>query len=696
VVITASPAETSPESKQADAVTTLIGQVLDGKYQVSELLGKGGMGAVYRALRIHIGDEVAVKVLHREFVNDEKTIERFRREARAAAMLRHPNIVTIHDFSEGSDDVPAYIVMELVEGRSLRKIIETEGALAQNRASWLLREICKGVGAAHSHEMVHRDIKPDNIIVLAPEAEERERVKVVDFGIAKLRDAAAGPTLTQTGKVIGTLYYMSPEQCYGEDVDSRSDVYALGVMFYEMLTGRPPFTAESATGIVAKHLTEEPPPLPVTLGIAPAVEAVIRRALSKEADERQNDARQLGRDLAVASGAAQSRDEAAYSRQTIESIQAADTVLMKSSEQQAAPEVVAAPPVTPHPARRWRWLIVAAAVLVVVATLVLLRSKVLFNTPPNQPPVAGTSPSEPWQLAKTLTHNSKVYALAFSPNDHLLATASSEAVIAGKNSTSEVRLWDTQSGQLKQTFPRSNGSVLSVAFSPDGRWLAAAINSLNGEQKTGSVELWDTQSGGLKWSKLAHSDYATSVAFAADGQMIASSSTDHEVKLLDAHDGNLVKTLRCDGPVSAIAFSPDRKTLASTSQQTVVLWDVASGTVIRKLSSGNTAFAAVAFSSDGRQVAASNIEINIWDAQSGELKQTLRGHNDIVDSLSFAPDGKLLASGSYDTTAVLWNPLTGVAQRMLNQTDRVTAVAFSHHGRMLATAGLDKTARLWQ
>ncbi|OLE55568.1 MAG: hypothetical protein AUG51_02515 [Acidobacteria bacterium 13_1_20CM_3_53_8] len=164
------------------------------------------MGIVYRARRVHIGDEVAVKVLNKQFVADVTMLERFRREARAAAQLRHPNIVQIIDMSEARGaDAPAYIVMELIEGESLRELLRREKSLAPERAVSLMRDICAGVGAAHRKGIFHRDLKPDNVIVLAPDEDrERETVKVVDFGIAKLRDAAGVTTLTQTGMVMGT------------------------------------------------------------------------------------------------------------------------------------------------------------------------------------------------------------------------------------------------------------------------------------------------------------------------------------------------------------------------------------------------------------------------------------------------------------------------------------------------------------
>ena len=276
-----------------------VGLILDSKYKLIESLGEGGMGSVFRAQRLHIGDEVAVKLLHHDLVREQKALERFRREARAAAMIRHPNVVSIHDFNDGSSEATQpYIVMELVRGVSLGDLLRREGRMKPERAVRLMHGVCTGVGVAHRQGLLHRDLKPDNVIVVPPSHEgDEETAKVVDFGLAKVRDVAASTALTHTGAVIGTLYYMSPEQCSGEELDARADVYSLGAMFYEMLTGGPPFRSRNLAGLIAKHLHEPPPPFPEALGVPKALESVCFRALAKNPNDRQPDAIALGREL---------------------------------------------------------------------------------------------------------------------------------------------------------------------------------------------------------------------------------------------------------------------------------------------------------------------------------------------------------------------------------------------------------------
>lgn len=276
----------------------LIGHKIDGKYQLIAKLGQGGMSVVYRARRVHIGDDVAVKILTGKFVTDDAALARFRREARAAAMLRHPNVITIHDFGE-TDDVhaPAYIVMEFVRGTPLRELLHSADHFSVERSARLMRGICAGVGSAHRQGVVHRDLKPENILVVAPDDDfEVESVRVVDFGLAKLlADAGAA----SSGAVVGTPFYMSPEQCLGGPLDARSDVYSLGAMFYEMISGKRPFEEETVSGVINRHLYEPPPPFAEPLGIPRRISIGIMHALAKDPDDRPQNATELARQMGL-------------------------------------------------------------------------------------------------------------------------------------------------------------------------------------------------------------------------------------------------------------------------------------------------------------------------------------------------------------------------------------------------------------
>ena len=276
----------------------LIGHKIDGKYELVAKLGEGGMSLVYRARRVHIGDDVAVKILTGKFVKDDAALTRFRREARAAAMLRHPSVITIHDFGETDDEhAPAYIVMEFVKGTPLRELLRSEDHFSVERGVRLMRGICAGVGSAHRQGVVHRDLKPDNILVVAPDDDfEVESVRVVDFGLAKLLADAGG---VSTGAVVGTPFYMSPEQCLGEPLDARSDVYSLGAMFYEMLSGQRPFEAETVSGVINRHLHEPPPPFAASLGIPRRISIGIMHALAKDPDDRPQTATDLARQMGL-------------------------------------------------------------------------------------------------------------------------------------------------------------------------------------------------------------------------------------------------------------------------------------------------------------------------------------------------------------------------------------------------------------
>ncbi len=276
-----------------------IGLRIDSRYLIEAKLGSGGMGTVYRATRLLIGDTVAIKILHPGQVDDLHSVERFRREAQAAARLKHPNVVPIYDFGVSSEGL-VYIAMELVEGKSIRDMLREQGPFAPQMAAEIVAQVCSALEAAHKKNIVHRDIKPDNIVVDATPT--GTSVKVLDFGIAWMRDAATAD-LTETGNVVGTPHYMSPEQCLGEEPDPRSDIYSLGIVLFEMLAGVVPFNSRVATAVVIQHVNERPPSLrALNKSVPPAVESVVMQALAKQRDQRPQSAVLLAAQLAAAAG----------------------------------------------------------------------------------------------------------------------------------------------------------------------------------------------------------------------------------------------------------------------------------------------------------------------------------------------------------------------------------------------------------
>jgi tRNA A-37 threonylcarbamoyl transferase component Bud32 len=276
----------------------LLGRVVGDKYRIDAEIGAGGMATIYRCTRLHIGDTVAVKVLRADLFRDPQFAERFRREAEAAARLKHPNVVAIYDFGVASDGL-AYLVMELVDGPNLRTLIRDRGPLPAASAAEIIRQVCAALSEAHRQGIVHRDIKPANIAVET--TPDGLRVKVLDFGVASLRGDGAAVNLTQTGAVLGTPAYMSPEQCMGEEIDGRSDIYSLGVVLFEMLCGVVPFNSPTATAVAMQHVQQAPPPLRVlNASITPGVEAVVLRALEKRREDRYQSPRMLADALTAA------------------------------------------------------------------------------------------------------------------------------------------------------------------------------------------------------------------------------------------------------------------------------------------------------------------------------------------------------------------------------------------------------------
>ncbi len=333
--------------------------LVDSRYRILRRIGSGGMADVYCAEDTHLGREVALKVLHRRFAQDEEFVERFRREASAAAGLQHPNVVGV--FDRGKHDGTYYIAMEYLPGRTLKEIVATEAPLDQARVVDLGLQILEAAGFAHRHGVIHRDFKPHNVIV-----DEVGQAKVTDFGIAR----AGASEMTETGSIMGTAQYLSPEQAQGHAVTAASDLYSIGVMFYEMLAARLPFEGDSAVAVALKHLSEPPPPISqYRPDVHPALESVVMAALAKDPAHRWQSAEDFAAGLAaagqqLAAGPAVGQDTAAF----------APIPMPVPVEGGAAAPAAIAPVEEPRAKRRrrWPWFTIGLLTLALAAFLIFL------------------------------------------------------------------------------------------------------------------------------------------------------------------------------------------------------------------------------------------------------------------------------------------------------------------------------------
>jgi eukaryotic-like serine/threonine-protein kinase len=335
--------------------------LVDGRYLIQHRIGSGGMADVYCAEDTHLGRRVALKVLHRRFAQDQEFVERFRREASSAAGLQHPHVVGVYD--RGAHDGTFYIAMEHLPGRTLKEIVSAEAPLAQDRVVDLGVQILQAAGFAHRHGVIHRDFKPHNVIV-----DDHGGAKVTDFGIAR----AGASEMTETGSIMGTAQYLSPEQAQGHAVTAASDLYSIGVMLYEMLAGRLPFEGDSAVSVALKHLSEPPPPIShFRPDVNPAIESVVMAALAKDPAHRWQSADDFAEALQAAGaqlepGAPPPQDTAAF----------------------APVPVPVAPAEAPREERqrRWPWFTIGLLVIALAAFLIYLAVAGLTATETREVP----------------------------------------------------------------------------------------------------------------------------------------------------------------------------------------------------------------------------------------------------------------------------------------------------------------------
>ena len=632
-----------------------------GRFHVVEVVGRGGMGIVLRALDACLQRQVALKVLDPKFARNDLARNRFIREARAAASIAHENVVAIHSVEKHRSEVP-YLVMRLVTGESLQERLDRqEGALSLREILRIGEQTAAGLAAAHEQELIHRDIKPANILLEAG----TNKVMLTDFGLAR---AVEDARLTQTGLVAGTPLYMSPEQARGETLDHRSDLFSFGSVLYAMCTGSPPFQGSSPF-VVLREVTEgnHRPIHETNPSVPDELAAIIDHLLAKKPDDR-----------------IQSADEVA---------ELLEQLLVKLPPDRTTGPVRRTSRSLPRFSRSW-WgrngaligmLVIAANLLLLVSEWTKLTHWTLLGQRGGAAATAVNDVAGPKPLFDLDARTGPVWSVAFSPDGNSLAMAVNDG---------SVQLWNARTGALMSTIPAHKGIVWSVAYDRDGSQIATAGDD-------GWVKLWDPHTSN-DLDRFESPNAVRIVAFSPDGKYLATGTRTGAVRVWDAKTlKSVIATQGHNAAVLSLAFSPDGKLLASSDDsKTIKIWDVSNsdGKEITTFRDHVGPVYSVAFHPTRKILASGSWDrsIRLWDIEKNQQIAKLEGHREDVRSVAFAPDGVHLVSGSEDRTAKLWDINSGKEEMTFKgHVSTIYNVAISKDGKRVATASRDGTVKLW-
>ena len=673
--------------------------LLQNRYRIVELLGEGGMGAVYRAIDQRLDTTVALKEC---FFSEEQFRKQFEREARLLARLRHPAMTKVIDhFTEGDGQ---FLVMEFIPGDDLHAMLKSRGAPfpPEQVLAWG-EQLLDALAYLHGHEpqIIHRDIKPQNLKLIGA-----SQIILLDFGLAKTLANEISSATTAVSLLAYTPNYAPLEQIQGTGTDHRSDLYALAATLYHLMTGIAPAGALARASAV---LNQQPDPLlsahDLNGQIPPPVSSALQLAMSLERDRRPASADAMRKSL---------RDSAPLDFET-----RVDAGPVSGSGATAKTFVETQPPLSqrataiapspisprteadrpeqqPRKPRKLMWVFLVLFLPIAGAVALLFsrgpssppREPIADSKTENEQPIADVSnppPEQPSSAPVSLpgSHLGGIRTVAFVPDGSAIATGGDT-----------VWLWNAHTGEAMQFVRAIPHNVAAMVFSPDGNALAVASNTPDGK---GQVSVLEAKT--WKTTRELAIDNINALAFSPDNRTLAIANISSSLYLWDAIDGKLERTLEGQSiQTRTIAFSPDGKTLVGGGYgNTVKVWDVKTGALTQTLSGHENEIRAVAFSPDGKTIASASVDgaVKLWDSKTGAVLRTLGELRSAPSALAFSPDGEIIAAAD-DQFVSLWNPRSGTLKRRVeDDSGSVHAIAFSPDGKTLAVAA-DKGVRLWK